>query len=126
MDSELKNIYQIDEKLTWIEQKEEIITKLLPPLYKLVNKKYNVTNNKLLMMLYKRWRSRHRVHNIRMKGEDKMKQEKRRVRKNTRMQDVSKCLIINGNVLIILYFTISSLEKNQESPCNTLPTTRQK
>jgi hypothetical protein len=61
-----------------------------------------------------------------MKGEDNVKQYKRRVKKNARMQDVSKYLIINGNVLIILYFTISSLEKNQESPCNTLSTTRER
>ncbi|GBC12272.2 IS630 family transposase [Rhizophagus irregularis DAOM 181602=DAOM 197198] len=34
--SELKNIYEIDSERTWLEQKENIITKLLPPLYKLV------------------------------------------------------------------------------------------
>jgi hypothetical protein len=61
-----------------------------------------------------------------MKGEDNVKQYKRRVKKNARMQDVSKYLIINGNVLIILYFTISSLEKNQENLCNTLSTTRKR
>jgi hypothetical protein len=42
----------IDDKLTWAEQKEDIITKLIPPLYKLVNKKYDISNNKLLAMLY--------------------------------------------------------------------------
>jgi len=94
VDSELKDIYQIDEKLTWVEQREDIISKLLPPLYKLVNKKYNVTNNNILKMLYGRWRSRHRVNNIEMQGEDKVKYEKRRVKKNTRMQDVSKYLIM--------------------------------
>ena len=94
MDSELKDIYQIDEKLTWVEQREDIISKLLPPLYKLVNKKYNVTNNNILKMLYGRWRSRHRVNNIEMQGEDKVKYEKRRVKKNTRMQDISKYSIM--------------------------------
>lgn len=90
VDSELKDVYQIDDKLTWIEQKEDIITKLLPPLSRLVNKKYDITNGKLLRMLYGRWRSRHRVSNIRMQGEDKVKHEKRRARKNSRMQDVSE------------------------------------
>ena len=50
--SELKDVYTIDSELTWAEQKEDIIAKLLPPLYKIVNKKYSVTNKKLLKMLY--------------------------------------------------------------------------
>jgi len=90
VDSELKDLYEINNKLTWIEQKHEIITKLLPPLYKLINKKYNVSNNELLKMLHGRWRSRHRVSNIEMQGEDKVKRNKRRAKKNSRMQDVSK------------------------------------
>ncbi|CAB4444504.1 unnamed protein product [Rhizophagus irregularis] len=48
VDSELKNIYEIDSERTWLEQKETIITKLLPRLYKLVNKKYNVSNSDIL------------------------------------------------------------------------------
>ena len=79
----------IDEKLTWLEQKSDIVTKLIPPLYKLVNKKYDVTNNDLLKMLYGRWRSRHRAHNIEMQGEEEVKRNKRRVSKNTRMKDVN-------------------------------------
>jgi hypothetical protein len=94
-------MYKIDDKLTWIEQKEEIITKLLPPLYKLVNKKYNVTNQKILKMLYGRWRSRHRENNIKEKGEEHVKQEKRRKKKNRIMQEVSKYSFIR---LIVLYF----------------------
>jgi hypothetical protein len=90
VDSELKDIYKIDEKQTWVEQKENIVTKLLPPLYKLVNKKYSVTNGKLLKMLYRRWRSRHRVSNIKSQEEKRVKQNKRRSQKNTRMQDVSE------------------------------------
>jgi hypothetical protein len=86
----LKDIYRIDEKLTWVEQKEEIVTKLLPPLYKIVNKKYNITNDKLLKMLYGRWRSRHRVNNLKNQGEERVKLNKRRAKKNSRMQAVSK------------------------------------
>jgi hypothetical protein len=58
-------------------------------LYKLVNKKYNVSNEDLLKMLYGRWRSRHRKINIEIQGEEAKKKNKRRVAKNTRMQDVS-------------------------------------
>jgi hypothetical protein len=72
-----------------LEQKEDIITKLIPPLYKLVNKKYDVTNGKLLSMLYGRWRSRHRVKNIETQGGEKVKNNKRRVAKNTRKQEVN-------------------------------------
>lgn len=90
VDSELKDVYEINEKQTWNEQKPNIITKLLPPLYKLVNKKYSVTNAKLLKMLYGRWRSRHRVSNIKNQGEERVKQDKRRAKKNSRMQDVSR------------------------------------
>ncbi|GET57093.1 hypothetical protein GLOIN_2v1847667 [Rhizophagus irregularis DAOM 181602=DAOM 197198] len=52
VDSELKNIYEIDSERMWLEQKETIIIKLLPPLYKLVNKKYNVSNSNILKMLH--------------------------------------------------------------------------
>jgi hypothetical protein len=62
---------------------------LIPPLYKLVNKKYDVTNVELLSMLYGRWRSRHRVKNIESQGEKQVKYNKRRVAKNARMQDVN-------------------------------------
>ena len=86
----MNELYQIDNKVTWAEQKEEIVKKLLPPLYKLVNSKYNVTNNELLKMLHMRWRSRHRIKNIELQGEEQVKRNKRRVKKNTRMQDVSK------------------------------------
>lgn len=65
--------------------------KLLPPLYKIVSKKYsNISNSKLLDILYGRWRSRHCVNIIRMQGEEKVKQNKKRSKKNSRMQDVSK------------------------------------
>jgi len=95
VDSELSEVYKIDNKLTWSDQKNDIITKLLPPLYKLVNKKYKnkVTNANLLDMLYSRWRSRHWVNNIEIQGDDHIKQNKRRVAKNTRMQMVSNCSI---------------------------------
>ena len=95
MDSELSKVYKIDNKFTWSDQKNDIITKLLPPLYKLVNKKYKnkVTNANLLDMLYGHWRSRHRVNNIEIQGDDQIKQNKRRVAKNTRIQMVSNCSI---------------------------------
>ncbi|GBC49169.2 hypothetical protein GLOIN_2v1886452 [Rhizophagus irregularis DAOM 181602=DAOM 197198] len=86
-DSELKDVYSINYELTWAEQKDNIVTKLLPPLYKLVNKKYKVSNSDLLKMLYGRWRSRHRVSNIRKQGEAQIKRNKRRAMKNSRMQD---------------------------------------
>ncbi|CAB4436108.1 unnamed protein product [Rhizophagus irregularis] len=86
-DSELKDVYSINYKLTWAEQKDNIVTKLLPPLYKLVNKKYKVSNSDLLKMLYGHWRSRHRVSNIRKQGEAQIKRNKRRAMKNSRMQD---------------------------------------
>jgi hypothetical protein len=90
VDSELKDVYEIDYESTWANQRENIITKLLPPLYKLVNRKYDVSNSDLLKMLRGRWHSRHRVHKIKMQGDDKVKQNKRRTKKNSRMQDVSK------------------------------------
>ena len=88
-DSELKDIYEIDNERTWAEQKDNIILKLLPPLYKLVNKKYNVLNQDLLKMLYRRWHLYHQTHNIKMQGEDKTKRNRRRAAKNTKMRDVN-------------------------------------
>ena len=93
VDSELKNIYEIDSERTWLEQKETIITKLLPPLYKLVNKKYNVSNSDILKMLHGRWRSRHRVSNIKKQEDDKVKMNRRRLKKNSRTMDVSNYFI---------------------------------
>ena len=87
VDSELKNLYLIDDALTWAEQKNDIITKLLPSLYKLVNKRYSVSNKDLLKMLYGRWRSRHCVKNIEKQGAEKVKENKRRVAKNARLKD---------------------------------------
>jgi hypothetical protein len=88
-DSELKDVYEINEKQTWVEQRNNIVTKLLPPLYKLVNKKYNVSQAVLLKMLYGRWRSRHRASNIKNQGDNKFERNRRRAKKNSRMQDVS-------------------------------------
>ncbi|CAB5389008.1 unnamed protein product [Rhizophagus irregularis] len=81
VDSELKNIYEIDSECTWLEQKETIITKLLPLLYKLVNKKYNVSNSDILKMLHRRWHLRHRVSNIKKQGDDKVKMDRRYLEK---------------------------------------------
>jgi hypothetical protein len=93
VDSELKDVYEISNKCIWAEQKESIITTLLTPLYNLMNKRYTVSNSDLLRMLHGRWRSHHRVHNIRLQGEEKAKQNKRRTKKNTRMQDVINILL---------------------------------
>jgi len=43
-----------------------------------------------MKMLYGRWRSRHRVKNIENQGEQKVKENKRRVTKNARMATVRK------------------------------------
>ncbi|CAB4489488.1 unnamed protein product [Rhizophagus irregularis] len=88
VDSEFKDIYEIDSDRTWLETKENIITKLLPPLYKLVNKKYNVSNSDILKMLHGRWRSRHRVSNIKKQKDDKVKMDRRRLKKNSRTMDI--------------------------------------
>ncbi|CAB4488602.1 unnamed protein product [Rhizophagus irregularis] len=90
VDSELKDIYEIDSERTWLEQKENIITKLLLLLYKLVNKKYNVSNSDILKMLHGRWRSRHHVSNIKKQGDDKVKMDRRRLKKNSRTMDIKK------------------------------------
>ena len=124
VDSELKDVYKINEEQTWAEQKEDIVTKLLPPLYKLVNKKYNITNTKLLKMLYGRWRSRHRVNNIKKQGEERVKLNKRRAKKNSKMQLVSKYSInMNGNLvnfIDFIDFTIALLEEKKKSAGNEL------
>lgn len=54
-------------------------------------------------MLYGRWRSRHRVKNIESQGEEKVKNNKRRVAKNTRMQDVN-IYLINMKLKLFKYF----------------------
>ena len=111
-------MYEINNEYTWVEQKENIVTKLLPPLYKIVNKKYNATNSQLLKMLYGQWRSRHRVSNIKNQGEERVKKDKRRAKKNSRMQDVSKYLF---NVKWkFLYFTITLLEEEKKNTGNKL------
>ncbi|PKY32152.1 hypothetical protein RhiirB3_450142 [Rhizophagus irregularis] len=68
VDSELKDIYEIDSDL---------------------NKKYNVSNSDI-KMLHGRWRSRHRVSNIKKQGDDKVKMDRRRLKKNSRTMDVKK------------------------------------
>ncbi|RIB16741.1 hypothetical protein C2G38_2189092 [Gigaspora rosea] len=82
-DSALKDIYYIDEKLTWVDQKNDIITKLLPALCKKVNKKYNVSQQELLKMLYGRWRACHREFNIRKQGDEQVERNRRRKAKNS-------------------------------------------
>ncbi|POG76679.1 hypothetical protein GLOIN_2v1474511 [Rhizophagus irregularis DAOM 181602=DAOM 197198] len=100
IDSDLKDVFEMDVKITWAEQKNNIVTKLLPALRKLVDKRYKVTNKELLDMLYGRWRSRHREYNIRIQGEEKIKSNKRRTTKNSKMQDKKKRRVIATNYLI--------------------------
>ena len=83
MDSELSEVYKIDNKLTWSDQKNDIITKLLPSLYKLVNKKYKnkFSNVDLLKMLYDHWCSHYWVNNIEIQGNDQIKKQKKSSKK---------------------------------------------
>ena len=67
----------------WKKQKEEIVTKLLLLLYELVNKKYDISNSDLLKMFYRHWCSRHQAYNIEVQGKEQVKQNKKRVAKNT-------------------------------------------
>ena len=84
MNSELRELYKLDDKLIWSDQKNDIITKLLPLLYKLVNKKYKnkFSNIDLLKMLYGHWHSRHWVNNIEIQGDDQVKKQKKSSKKH--------------------------------------------
>lgn len=44
-------------------------------------------------MLHGRWRSRHRVSNIKKQGEDRIEKDRRRANKNSRVADVSNHFI---------------------------------
>ncbi|RIB24235.1 hypothetical protein C2G38_2032060 [Gigaspora rosea] len=50
---------------------------------KKVNKKYNVSQQELLKMLYGRWRARHREFNIRKQGDEQVERNRRRKAKNS-------------------------------------------
>ena len=67
-------------------------------------------------MLYGRWRSRHRVNNIINQGEEKVKQNKRRAQKNSRMQRVSKYSInMKWKLVNFIDFTITLLEEKKKN-----------
>ena len=51
VNSDLHSIYQIKRELTWKGQKDDILTKLLSPLRRKINKKYKVTFTNILQML---------------------------------------------------------------------------
>ena len=87
--SELYSIYQIRKELTWEAQKNDILTKLLPPLKRKINKKYKVAGAEIVQMLQWRHRSQHHEYNIETKGEDFVKKNSRRATKNTAMSNVS-------------------------------------
>ncbi|RHZ50402.1 hypothetical protein Glove_499g61 [Diversispora epigaea] len=86
--SKYKTKYLIKPELTWVEQRDFIITKLLPRLSKIMNKKYIVSDTDLLEMIHTRWETRHRIHRTIVKGNRKI--ELRRLRKNTDMQKKKK------------------------------------
>jgi hypothetical protein len=108
--SDLYSIYQIRKELTWEVQKNDILTKLLPPLRRKINKKYKVTSADIVQMLQRRHRSQHHEYNIETKGEDFVKKKSRRATKNTAMSNVSSFFLIyklthiSGIVNIYLYF----------------------
>lgn len=84
--SKYESRYPIKPECTWVEQRDFIITKLLPRLSKILNKKYTVSDTDLLEMIHVRWETRHRVHRTIVKGN--RKKELRRMKKNTDMQKV--------------------------------------
>ncbi|CAG8678351.1 8522_t:CDS:2, partial [Dentiscutata erythropus] len=85
--SDLYSIYQIQKELTWEVQKNDILTKLLPPLKRKINKKYKVTSADIVQMLQRCHRSQHHEYNIETKGEDFVKRNSRRATKNTAMSN---------------------------------------
>ncbi|CAG8823949.1 35835_t:CDS:2, partial [Gigaspora margarita] len=122
-DSALKDIYCIDEKLTWADQKNDIITKLLPALCKKVDKKYNISQQELLKMLYGRWRACHREFNIRKQGDEQVERNRRRKAKNSMVKDDPYIMKYPQSDLLL------NLLHNQINPvvellCKKLPTLR--
>ena len=85
-DSKYKRKYLIKEEYTWVEQRDDIVMKLLPKLSKALSKKYTVSDMELLKMLHVRWETRHRIYRTKVKGNRKM--ELRRHKKNTEMANV--------------------------------------
>ena len=76
-------------------QRDNIVVKILPPITKKINKKYNVAMNQIREMLYMNWRTRNREWRLKMNGDEE--RDKRRKRKNANMQTVS---IVSGIVFI--------------------------
>lgn len=66
-----------------MEQRDDIITKLLPKLSKIINEKYMISDTEIREMLYSRWRTNHRQWRVKVKGNEKM--NLRRMKKNTQM-----------------------------------------
>ncbi|RHZ87758.1 hypothetical protein Glove_30g153 [Diversispora epigaea] len=90
VDSEMNTVYQINDRLTWAAQKHDVITKLLPPLKRKINKKYKVTGAEIIKMLQRCHRSRHRVNNIGNQGPRAVINDSRRKLKNTAMNNKKK------------------------------------
>jgi hypothetical protein len=85
-ESKYKYKYPIKKELTWIEQKDFVITKILPKISKIINDKYKVSNYEIMEMLRMRWRSRHNTWQIEQRGDKK--REDRRKKKNNEMLKV--------------------------------------
>ena len=116
--SDLYSIYQIRKELTWKVQKNDILTKLLPPLRRKINKKYKVASADIVQMLQRRHRSQHHEYNNETKGEDFVKKNSRRTTKNTAMSNVSSFFLIyklthiSDIVNIYLYFNRKRKEES--------------
>ena len=65
-------------------------------------------------MLHGRWRSRHRVCNIKRQGEDRIKKNKRRAIKNTRVAAVSNHFINELLVNFIIFYNYFNIRKKEE------------
>ncbi|KAF0419878.1 hypothetical protein F8M41_007124 [Gigaspora margarita] len=96
-DSALKDIYCIDKKLIWADQKNDIIIKLLSALCNKVDKKYNISQQELLKMLHRRWHARHREFNIRKQDNKQVERNKRRKAKNSMYQQSDLVAILKDN-----------------------------
>ena len=67
-------------------------------------------------MLHGRWRSRHRVINVKKQGEDRAKEERRRANKNTRAAAVSNHFINMKSILVnfIMFYNCFNIRKKEE------------
>jgi Mg-chelatase subunit ChlI len=84
--SKYKKIFEIKAELTWLEQRDDVITKILPKLTKEINKKYKVASVEIKDMLKMNLKMRRREWRLKVLG--KTKQNRRRMNKNAYMKTV--------------------------------------